>query len=103
MPKFKKGDRVRLTEGEHKGETGTVDEDESVVPWINFDDGQRDAVPVHALDPIEELTEDETEIKTTDPHKPTPEGPTLTPQELIELGKNFSAQELIDLRREGLL
>lgn len=38
MAKFKKGDRIRIIS---TGETGTVDQNDSELPWLTLDDGSR--------------------------------------------------------------
>ena len=51
MPKFKVGDRVRITAGHHKGRTGTVRES-SNAPWVHCDDCR----PELYDEPIRELS-----------------------------------------------
>ena len=55
--KFKKGDRVRVTSAplyapEMLGQTGTIDEDESTVPFVITDEGERLAIRVHNMELI---------------------------------------------------
>ena len=55
--KFKKGDRVRFTSApphtpEILGQTGTIDEDESTVPFVITDEGERLAMWAHKMELI---------------------------------------------------
>ena len=55
--KFKKGDRVRVTSAplyvpEMLGQTGTIDEDESTVPFVITDEGERLAMWAHKMELI---------------------------------------------------
>ena len=55
--KFKKGDRVRVTSAtlyapEILGQTGTIDEDESTVPFVITDEGERLAIWAHKMELI---------------------------------------------------